>query len=528
MDAVYTVLIDALELTDVFMLLAVDRKLGAHARAILDETRYIRVTAYFSFSPKAEAVRMAFEFLPDESLELFRARLTEDIIHRFPVPPPCQRIESARWPRPRPQRDSKPCIPFSDQSIRLFYAEDMHPSSVLPYEDCYWYEANWSEHTVVDPDDDIIDELGLEEGEFISFTEVQADAAESSCHLIAMMADPEHEHEWEHTDYQCGRSTLYVQCNHCNAREESSWCFAASCQVELADGRRLPVGQLEPGQRVRTPDGPAEVKCVLRTAIHCGVYPLVCLDGGATLSPAHPVRIEGQWHSPRQLSPVQLMRCNELFNFVLSNGHMIYLDGGVEACTLGHGLTEPGVADEYWGSRCLQDLQSYPGWERGYVHLEHSVKGCSCGENGRLQGELTQELWLASNPCQSPLKVNWEFLVQLHSAAMSGTFVESSLRNPDVLLSVSNHIPPAALKIPALLSAFCTQTNTLIKLCCKGRIVDAVSVGAFCLWWVNAIHPFVDGNGRTARGLCHAVLNSIVPTGASLPLVPLRRFHKRL
>jgi Fic family protein len=35
---------------------------------------------------------------------------------------------------------------------------------------------------------------------------------------------------------------------------------------------------------------------------------------------------------------------------------------------------------------------------------------------------------------------------------------------------------------------------------------DPVAIAAFVLWRLNFIHPFVNGNGRTARAACYFVL----------------------
>ena len=36
--------------------------------------------------------------------------------------------------------------------------------------------------------------------------------------------------------------------------------------------------------------------------------------------------------------------------------------------------------------------------------------------------------------------------------------------------------------------------------------VDTLMLAAFCLWRLNFIHPFINGNGRTARALCYFVV----------------------
>jgi Fic family protein len=45
--------------------------------------------------------------------------------------------------------------------------------------------------------------------------------------------------------------------------------------------------------------------------------------------------------------------------------------------------------------------------------------------------------------------------------------------------------------------------------------IDPVSLAAWTLWRLNYIHPFINGNGRTARAVCYFVL--CVKAGGLLP-----------
>ena len=47
------------------------------------------------------------------------------------------------------------------------------------------------------------------------------------------------------------------------------------------------------------------------------------------------------------------------------------------------------------------------------------------------------------------------------------------------------------------------------------RSVPATVVATFALWRINYIHPFVNGNGRTARAACYYIL--CVMLGGLLP-----------
>ena len=48
---------------------------------------------------------------------------------------------------------------------------------------------------------------------------------------------------------------------------------------------------------------------------------------------------------------------------------------------------------------------------------------------------------------------------------------------------------------------------------------EAIPLAAYCLWRLNWIHPFFNGNGRTARALCYYVIS--VKLGMRLPGSPI-------
>jgi Fic family protein len=48
---------------------------------------------------------------------------------------------------------------------------------------------------------------------------------------------------------------------------------------------------------------------------------------------------------------------------------------------------------------------------------------------------------------------------------------------------------------------------------------DSVVLASFVLWRMNAIHPFINGNGRTARAASYFVL--CVKSGGWLPGAPI-------
>ncbi len=67
-------------------------------------------------------------------------------------------------------------------------------------------------------------------------------------------------------------------------------------------------------------------------------------------------------------------------------------------------------------------------------------------------------------------------------------------------VTVGTHLPPAHYRVPALMDDFINLVNRMWE------ATDEVVLAAFVLWRLNWIHPFINGNGRTARAACYFVL----------------------
>lgn len=61
--------------------------------------------------------------------------------------------------------------------------------------------------------------------------------------------------------------------------------------------------------------------------------------------------------------------------------------------------------------------------------------------------------------------------------------------------------PPASKDVPAVLDRFFEE------LAGRWRVDGPLEIAAFTLWMVNWVHPFMNGNGRTARALCYTCLS---------------------
>lgn len=67
-------------------------------------------------------------------------------------------------------------------------------------------------------------------------------------------------------------------------------------------------------------------------------------------------------------------------------------------------------------------------------------------------------------------------------------------------MTVGEYRPAPHHEVPALMSMFIDEVNR------SWESADPVVLAAFVLWKLNHIHPFVNGNGRTARVACYFVL----------------------
>ena len=82
---------------------------------------------------------------------------------------------------------------------------------------------------------------------------------------------------------------------------------------------------------------------------------------------------------------------------------------------------------------------------------------------------------------------------------------------------VGNHIPPHFKEVPDLMDRFISTVHE------NWFLWSPTQLAAYGLWRLNWIHPFIEGNGRTARATCYYLM--CVRAGQLLPgtkIVPER------
>jgi Fic family protein len=114
-------------------------------------------------------------------------------------------------------------------------------------------------------------------------------------------------------------------------------------------------------------------------------------------------------------------------------------------------------------------------------------------------GMLLLDHWLEREGKSINLKIS--DLLTLNRFALedinksAGTF-----RTQPIEISNSKHQPPEAKLVPSLCEDFCDYINK------NWSSASALHLSAYALWRINWIHPFVDGNGRTARIISYVIL----------------------
>jgi Fic family protein len=137
-------------------------------------------------------------------------------------------------------------------------------------------------------------------------------------------------------------------------------------------------------------------------------------------------------------------------------------------------------------------------------------------ENGLLQFHLTMEMIRSYvKDRERPFKLRAGPILQLHKAVLDGLHrLAGTFRNTPVKIEGSLHQPPEAAFVADEVQLMCEYIN-------ENWGKSATHLAAYVLWRMNWIHPFADGNGRTARAVSYLVLSvkldSLLPGTPTIP-----------
>jgi Fic family protein len=102
---------------------------------------------------------------------------------------------------------------------------------------------------------------------------------------------------------------------------------------------------------------------------------------------------------------------------------------------------------------------------------------------------------------ERPFRFRPSQLLHLHRTALDGiSSYAGNFRPSTIEIGGSKHEPPGAYQVPELVEDLCDYVNS------EWDKRNAIHLAAYVLWRLNWIHPFTDGNGRTARASSYMVM----------------------
>jgi Fic family protein len=107
-------------------------------------------------------------------------------------------------------------------------------------------------------------------------------------------------------------------------------------------------------------------------------------------------------------------------------------------------------------------------------------------------------------------------ILSLHREALEGISpYAGNWRPAGVQITGSNHTPVERHLVPELIESMCDYVND------SWHSATAVHIAAYLMWRLNWIHPFADGNGRTARMTSYVAMSiKIGRVLAGTPTIP--------
>jgi Fic family protein len=114
---------------------------------------------------------------------------------------------------------------------------------------------------------------------------------------------------------------------------------------------------------------------------------------------------------------------------------------------------------------------------------------------------------------ERPFRLRSNIILRLNKEALDGIHpLAGTFRNTPAEIHGSNHEPVEPFMVAEETAHLCEYVND------NWSTRSALHLAAYVLWRLNWIHPFADGNGRTARTVSYVVLS--IKLNGLLPGVP--------
>jgi hypothetical protein len=107
-------------------------------------------------------------------------------------------------------------------------------------------------------------------------------------------------------------------------------------------------------------------------------------------------------------------------------------------------------------------------------------------------------------------------ILRLQSVALEGIdILAGTFRNTPIIIKGSRHSPPDQFEVAEEVAGLCKYVNE------HWDDRTPIHLASYVLWKLNWIHPFADGNGRTARTVSYVVLclklDGLLPGAPTIP-----------
>jgi hypothetical protein len=131
-------------------------------------------------------------------------------------------------------------------------------------------------------------------------------------------------------------------------------------------------------------------------------------------------------------------------------------------------------------------------------HEDHPAYQALEISNGNRQYSFLRSIVAAALATQRPF-LSTVVIKALNYHAITCLHVNAGEYRPCQVL-VGKYEPPAHYRVQALMDDMVNQVNR------RWDSTDPVYLATWVLWRMNWIHPFINGNGRTARAVCYFIL----------------------
>ena len=129
---------------------------------------------------------------------------------------------------------------------------------------------------------------------------------------------------------------------------------------------------------------------------------------------------------------------------------------------------------------------------------DHPVYRALEAENGNRQYDFLRSIVTACFDLNRPF-LSQHVIKALNFQAITCLHIDAGTYRPCEVM-VGDHRPPAFYRVPALMDDFVNTVNR------AWDTTDELGLATYVLWRLNNIHPFINGNGRTARAACYFVI----------------------